>query len=72
MTQIWTTSSGSQYGWPRLLRIRACYDGSDVASVDAPLGDFFAVGHGLERSVNSLMIRDGSEIEGRRPPKPAP
>ena len=47
VTHIWTTSSGSLYSWPRLLRIRAYYDGSDVASVDAPLGDFFAVGHGL-------------------------
>jgi hypothetical protein len=72
VTHIWTTSSGSQYGWPRLLRIRAYYDGSDVASVDAPLGDFFAVGHGLERSVQSLMIRDGSDGRARNSYWPMP
>jgi hypothetical protein len=72
VTHIWTTSSGSQYGWPRLMRIRAYYDGSDVASVDAPLGDFFAVGHGLERSVKSLMIRDGSDGRARNSYWPMP
>jgi Protein of unknown function (DUF2961)/HEAT repeats len=72
VTHIWTTSSGSQYGWPRLLRIRAYYDGGDVASVDAPLGDFFAVGHGLERSVNSLLIRDGSDGRARNSYWPMP
>ncbi len=72
VTHIWTTSSGSQYGWPRLLRIRAYYDGSDVASVDAPLGDFFAVGHGLERAVKSLMIRDSSDGRARNSYWPMP
>ncbi len=45
---------------PRLLRIRVYYDGSKTPSVDAPLGDFFAVGHGAEREVNSIMVRDSS------------
>ena len=72
VTHIWTTSSGSLYSWPRLLRIRAYYDGSDVPSVDAPLGDFFAVGHGLERSVKSLMIRDSSDGRARNSYWPMP
>jgi len=30
-----------------------------------PLGDFFAVGHGLERPVSSIMVRDGSSGRSR-------
>jgi len=38
VTHIWTTVSGTEYGWPRLLRLRVYYDGSPTPSVDAPLG----------------------------------
>ena len=38
VTHIWTTVSGTEYGWPRLLRLRVYYDGSDIPSVDSPLG----------------------------------
>jgi len=57
--------AANEYGWPRLLRLRVYYDDSPVASVDCPLGDFFAVGHGLERPVSSLMVRDGSSGRSR-------
>jgi len=57
--------AASEYGWPRLLRLRVYYDGSPVPSVDAPLGDFFGVGHGFERPVQSLVIRDSSEGRSR-------
>src|SRR6266566_1741737 len=60
VTHIWLTIAANEYGWPRLLRLRVYYDGSRVPSVDAPVGDFFAVGHGFERKVRSLMIRDRS------------
>src|SRR6185295_4359471 len=60
------------YGWPRLLRLRVYYDGSPVPSVDAPLGDFFAVGHGFERPVRSLMVRDSSEGRSRNSYWPMP
>ena len=58
VSHIWLTVAASEYGWPRLLRLRVYYDGSATPSVDAPLGDFFAVGHGFERPVRSLMVRD--------------
>ena len=61
VTHLWITVADNEYGWPRLLRLRAYYDGAAEPSVDAPLGDFFAVGHGFERPVNSLMIRNGSD-----------
>jgi hypothetical protein len=41
------------------------YDGSRVPSVDAPVGDFFAVSHGFERPVESLVVRASSEGRSR-------
>jgi len=72
VTHIWTTSSGTEYGWPRLMRIRVYYDGSAVPSVDVPLGDFFAVGHGFEREIRSLMIRNLSGGRARNSYWPMP
>ena len=72
VTHIWTTVSGTEYGWPRLLRLRVYYDGSDVPSVDVPLGDFFAVGHGFERPIRSLVIRNLSDGRARNSYWPMP
>ena len=69
---IWLTVADSEYGWPRLLRLRVYYDGSTVPSVDEPLGDFFAVGHGFERKVRSLMVRASSEGRSRNSYWPMP
>ena len=33
--------------------------------MDCPLGDFFGVGHGFERPVNSLLVRDSSSGRSR-------
>ena len=65
VTHIWFTVAANEYAWPRLLRLRVYYDGSSVPSVDCPVGDFFGVGHGFERPVNSLMIRDSSSGRSR-------
>ena len=48
LTHMWVTIADNEYGWPRLLRLRIYYDGSATPSVDAPVGDFFAVGHGFD------------------------
>ncbi len=72
VTHIWLTVAGNEYGWPRLLRLRVYYDGSPIPSVDAPVGDFFAVGHGLERPVNSLVIRASSSGRSRNSYWPMP
>jgi hypothetical protein len=60
VAHIWITVAENEFAWPRLLRIRVYYDGAKTPSVDAPLGDFFAVGHGYERNVDSMMVRDSS------------
>ena len=54
------------------MRLRVYYDGSAEASVDAPLGDFFAVGHGFERGVDSSMIRASSDGRARNSYWPMP
>ena len=40
--------------------------------MDAPVGDFFAVGHGSERPVKSLMIRNSSDGRARNSYWPMP
>ena len=53
ITHIWLTVADNEYAWPRLLRVRVYYDGHKTPSVDAPIGDFFGVGHGSERNLDS-------------------
>ncbi|HVT93866.1 MAG TPA: DUF2961 domain-containing protein [Bryobacteraceae bacterium] len=65
VTHLWMTIASNEFAWPRLLRLRIYYDGSDTPSVDAPVGDFFAVGLGQERNVESLMVRDSSSGRAR-------
>ena len=72
VTHIWLTVASNEYGWPRLFRLRVYYDGSATPSVDAPVGDFFAVGHGVERTVESLLIRDSSSGRSRNSYWPMP
>jgi hypothetical protein len=72
VSHLWITVAASEHGWPRLLRLRVYYDGSDVPSVDTPLGDFFGVGHGFEAKVQSAMVRVGSEGRSRNAFWPMP
>ena len=65
VTHLWMTIADNEYGWPRLLRLRIYYDGSDTPSVDAPVGDFFAVGNGVEGEVESIMVRNSSAGRAR-------
>jgi hypothetical protein len=72
ITHMWVTVAASEYGWPRLLRLRVYYDGSAIPSVDAPLGDFFGVGHGMERPLTSLIVRNSSAGRSRNSYWPMP
>src|SRR5262245_37790701 len=72
ITRIWLTVAANEYGWPRLLRLRVYYDGSTTPSVDCPVGDFFGVSHGLERPIDSLMVRDSSSGRSRNSYWPMP
>ena len=72
VNHIWTTIADSEYAWPRLLRVRVYYDGHKTPSVDVPLGDFFGVGHGYERNLSSMMVRNASFGRARNSYWPMP
>jgi hypothetical protein len=72
VSHIWLTVADNEYAWPRLVRLRVYYDGKKTPGVDVPLGDFFGVGHGYERQLDSLPIRDGSFGRARNSYWPMP
>lgn len=57
---IWMTIAAEPF-YGRKLVLRIYWDGEDSPSVEAPLGDFFAVGHGLNRNLVSIPIVRSSE-----------
>ena len=57
ITHVWNTINSQEAGHPRLLRLRIYWDGESEPSVDCPLGDFFAGGHGLDVPLDSLPVR---------------
>ncbi|HEY3742535.1 MAG TPA: DUF2961 domain-containing protein [Bryobacteraceae bacterium] len=69
---IWLTVADNEFAWPRLVRLRVYYDGKKTPSVDVPLGDFFGVGHGYERNVDSMVVRDSSFGRARNSYWPMP
>jgi hypothetical protein len=72
VNHIWLTVADNEYAWPRLVRLRVYYDGKKTPSVDVPLGDFFGVGHGYDRDLDSLLIRDSSFGRARNSYWPMP
>jgi hypothetical protein len=72
VSHIWLTVADNEYAWPRLVRLRIYYDGKKTPSVDVPLGDFFGVGHGYERQLDSMLIRDSSFGRARNSYWPMP
>ncbi|HUM78347.1 MAG TPA: DUF2961 domain-containing protein [Candidatus Saccharicenans sp.] len=57
---IWMTIAAEPF-YGRKLVLRIYWDGEDTPSVEVPVGDFFAVGHGLERNLISVPIVRSSE-----------
>jgi hypothetical protein len=53
---IWFTVAGPDRRWARSLVLRIYWEGADVASVETPIGDFFAAGNGMRANVRSLPI----------------
>lgn len=72
VNHIWLTVADNEYAWPRLVRIRVYYDGKKTPSVDVPLGDFFGVGHGYDRNLDSMLIRNSSFGRARNAYWPMP
>lgn len=61
---IWVTISAEPF-YGRKIVLRMYWDGEDSPSVEAPIGDFFGVGHGLNRNFSSIPISCSSEGRAR-------
>ncbi len=61
---IWVTIAAEPF-YGRKIVLRAYWDGEKSPSVEAPIGDFFGVGHGLNRNFASLPITCSSEGRAR-------
>lgn len=56
LTHFWNTIAALDPFHGRSVVIRIYYDGNEKPSVVAPLGDFFGVGHGAEKSFTSAPV----------------
>jgi hypothetical protein len=65
ITHIWFTIAHDVPFYSRLFTLRIYWDGEEHPSVECPIGDFFGIGHGLDRSFISLPIRVSSEGRAR-------
>ncbi len=61
---VWTTIAAEPF-YGRKIVLRVYWDGEESPSVEAPVGDFFAVGHGLNRNLTSIPVNDSSEGRAR-------
>lgn len=61
---IWVTISAEPF-YGRKIILRMYWDGEESPSVEVPIGDFFGVGHGLNRNFSSLPITCSSNGRAR-------
>ena len=61
---IWVTISAEPF-YGRKIILRMYWDGEESPSVEAPIGDFFSVGHGLNRNFSSLPVNCSSNGRAR-------
>lgn len=61
---IWMTPNSMDIRHPRALVLRIYWDGDEAPSVETPIGDFFAVGNGMQANVNSLPVKVSSYGRG--------
>ncbi len=65
ITHIWCTIRADDPFYPRSLVLRMYWDGDEDPAVEAPIGDFFGVGHGEDRELNSEPVQIASRGRGR-------
>lgn len=65
ITSIWTTVGSFDPFHGRSLVVRIYWDGNEHPSVEAPLGDFFGVGHGAASDFTSLPVQVSSHGRSR-------
>jgi len=62
---IWFTIADKEADYPKLLALRMYWDDESHPSVEAPVGDFFAMGHGADIPVDSIPVSDTSNGRAR-------
>lgn len=65
ITHIWFTIRHEAPFYSRLLTLRIYWDGERHPSVECPVGDFFGIGHGVDKPFMSIPIRVTSEGRAR-------
>lgn len=65
IVHIWCTIAHEDPYYSRMLTLRMYWDGEQNTSVECPIGDFFGIGHGIDRAYNSLPTRVTSDGRGR-------
>jgi hypothetical protein len=65
ITHFWNTINHEAPFYSRLMTLRIYWDGEAHPSVECPIGDFFGVGHGLDKPLVSLPIKVSSDGRGR-------
>lgn len=65
ITHIWFTISAEDKFYPRTTTLRIYWDGREQPGVECPIGDFFAVGHGLDVPVDSFPVSVSSKGRAR-------
>jgi hypothetical protein len=65
IAHIWFTIAHDTPFYSRLLTLRMFWDGESEPSVECPVGDFFGIGHGVDKPFTSIPIRVTSDGRGR-------
>lgn len=65
IVHFWCTIAHSDPNYSRMLTLRIYWDGEKNPSVECPIGDFFGIGHGVDKEFTSLPIRVTSNGRGR-------
>ncbi|HEX4122476.1 MAG TPA: glycoside hydrolase family 172 protein [Verrucomicrobiae bacterium] len=65
VVHFWCTIAHRDPYYSRLMTLRMYWDGEKNPSVECPIGDFFGMGHGIDKPFTSLPIRVTSDGRGR-------
>jgi hypothetical protein len=65
IVHFWCTIAHSDPYYSRMLTLRMYWDGEKDPSVECPIGDFFGMGHGIDKPFDSLPVRVTSDGRGR-------
>lgn len=65
ITHLWNTIAHDAPFYSAQMTLRIYWDGEEHPSVECPIGDFFGIGHGVDKSFVSLPIRVSSDGRGR-------